>query len=98
MTRDKSIVYRIGAVLSEKGIDQQVLADLMKVQKATVSRWVNNQVQPKPENLLRIAELTKTNLRDLHVSTDSWPVGPSEAEIAQAAYDKKKADLKSSKK
>jgi hypothetical protein len=65
----------------------------MGVKSETVSRWCTNEIQPKPENSHQIAELTKTNLQDIHIETISWPTGPSEAELAQAEYDaKQKAD------
>lgn len=86
---DKAVkIYRIGAVLADKGIDNKVLAELIGVKPETVSRWVNNEIQPKPENLYKIAEVTKTNLQELHVET-KWPSGLSKAEIAQEKYDAK---------
>ncbi len=99
MSEKRNKIYRIGAVLADKGIDNKVLAELMGVKPETVSRWCNNEIQPKPENLYKIAELTKTNLQELHISTLNWPSGPSAAELAQSEYDKKqKAErLKKSK-
>ena len=94
MSDNANKIYRIGAVLAEKGIDNKVLAELIGVSPETVSRWCNNEIQPKRENLYKIAALTKTNLQELHIST-KWPPGLSDAEIAQEAYDKKqKADRK----
>ncbi|EHQ26567.1 helix-turn-helix domain-containing protein [Mucilaginibacter paludis] len=89
MSGNKNKIYRIGAVLADKGIDNKVLAELMGVKPETVSRWCNNEIQPKPENLYKIAQLTKTNLQELHISTTDWPSGPSAAELAQTEYDAK---------
>ena len=89
MSGNKNKIYRIGAVLADKGIDNKVLAELMGVKAETVSRWCNNEIQPKPENLYKIAQLTKTNLQDLHIATLDWPPGPSAAELAQNEYDAK---------
>ena len=89
MGENKIKIYRIGAVLADKGIDNKVLAKLMGVKAETVSRWVTNEIQPKPENLYKMAELTKTNLQEFLIPTVKWPDGPSEAEIAQTDYDQK---------
>lgn len=89
MVEKKIKIYRIGAILADKGIDNKVLAKLMGVKAETVSRWVTNEIQPKPENLYKIAELTKTNLQDFLIPTNKWPEGISKAETAQAEYDEK---------
>ncbi|RQO75619.1 hypothetical protein DBR43_09790 [Pedobacter sp. KBW06] len=89
MGEKKVKIYRIGAILADKGIDNKVLAKLMGVKAETVSRWVTNEIQPKTENLYKIAELTKTNLQDFLIPTIKWPEGPSIAETAQLEYDKK---------
>ena len=90
MKKKEKAIYRIGAVLKDKGIDNKVLASILGVKAETVSRWCNNEIQPKPENLYRIAEVTKSDIRELLVSTRSWPEGASAAEIAQQEYDKNK--------
>lgn len=92
MGENRIKIYRIGAVLADKGIDNKVLAKLMGVKAETVSRWVTNEIQPKPENLYKIAELTKTNLQEFLIPTVKWPEGMSKAEIAQAEYDQKQKE------
>jgi len=94
MSKGDRQIYRIAAVLKDKGIDNKVLAQLMGVNPETVSRWCNNEIQPKPENLYKIAELTKSNLQDLVIPTKNWPDGPSKAEEAQRKYDQEKRDGK----
>lgn len=98
MSKPFKEIYRIATILKDKGIDNKVLADLMGVKAETVSRWCNNEIQPKPENLYKIAQLTKCNLQDLLISTTKWPEGISEAEIAQKKYDEAKKASKSAKK
>lgn len=84
---EKKKIYRIAVVLKEKGINNNVLAKLMEVEPETVSRWCKNLIQPSPENLYKIAELTKTNLQKLLIETTSWPEGISIAELEQAKYE-----------
>ncbi|WP_426330108.1 helix-turn-helix domain-containing protein [Pedobacter sp. R-06] len=90
MSKGERGIYRIAAVLKDKGIDNKVLAELMGVNPETVSRWCNNEIQPKPENLYRIAELTKSNIQELLIPTNKWPEGMSKAEEAQKKYDMEK--------
>jgi len=94
MNKSSRVIYRIAAVLKDKGIDNKVLAELMGVNAETVSRWCNNEIQPKPDNLYKIAELTKSNIQELLIPTTKWPEGPSKAEEAQRAYDQNKRDGK----
>lgn len=91
-------IYRIDVVLTEKKIKNHIIAKLMDTDRETISRWRNNKTQPTRENLYKLAKLLRVNLQELHIKTD-WSEGPSEAEIAQAEYDKKqKAErLKNSK-
>ena len=97
MSKSFKHIYRIASVLKDKGIDNKVLAELMNVKPETVSRWCNNEIQPKPENLYKIAQLTKSNLQDLLIPTTKWSEGPSDAEIAQKNYDAAKKASKSNK-
>lgn len=68
MVSDKSVYNRIKAVLAEKGRTNLWLAEQMKVNKTTVSKWCTNDVQPTIENLFKIAETLNIDVRDLLVS------------------------------
>lgn len=82
-------IYRIDVVLTEKKIRNKVIAKLMGTDEETISRWRNNKAQPTRDNLYKLAKLLKVNLQELHIKTE-WPEGPSEAEVAQAEYNKSK--------
>lgn len=68
MVSDKSVYNRIKAVLAEKRRTNLWLAEQMKVNKTTVSKWCTNDVQPTIENLFKIAETLNIDVRDLLVS------------------------------
>lgn len=58
-------MLRIRAVLIEKNIKQQELADKLGVSKVTVSYWCNNQTTPSLETLGQIAKILKVKISDL---------------------------------
>lgn len=66
---DKRIYNRIKAVLAEKGKTNIWLAEELKVNKTTVSKWCQNEMQPTMETLFSIAEALDVDVRELLVST-----------------------------
>ena len=58
-------MLRIRAVLIEKSMKQQELADKLGVSKVTVSYWCNNQTTPSLETLGQIAKILKVKISDL---------------------------------
>lgn len=65
----KTKFNRIKTVLVEKDKTNLWLAEKLKVNKTTVSRWCTNDIQPSAENLLLIAEILEVDVRELLVST-----------------------------
>lgn len=66
---DKVIFNRIRVVLAEKNIRSNEIVDFLKVTKTTVSRWLSNDSQPKPEHFLKLAEYLNVDVRELIIST-----------------------------
>ncbi len=60
---------RIKAVLAEKKITNNKLAELLGVAPQTVSRWCTNDQQPSIETLFEIAEALDVEVRELLVRT-----------------------------
>ncbi len=58
-------INRISEVLKEKGMTNTDLVNHLKVQKETVSRWVNNKQQPTLNTLNHIAEFLQEDIRNL---------------------------------
>ncbi len=58
---------RIKAVLADKQLTSKWLADQVGRNKATVSRWCSNQVQPPLETLYQIADLLEVDVCELLV-------------------------------
>lgn len=69
MDEKKRVYNRIKAVLAEQGKTNTWLAEQLKVNKTTVSKWCTNDVQPTMESLFRIAEVLKVDVRELLIST-----------------------------
>jgi len=65
----KKTFNRIKIVLVEKGRTNLWLADKMKKNAATVSRWCTNEVQPSLETLFEIAKVLEVDVRELLVGT-----------------------------
>lgn len=59
------MINRIGEVLKEKKAGNKDLVDFLKIEKETVSRWVNNKHQPTVTTLNKIAEFLRVDIRDL---------------------------------
>jgi putative transcriptional regulator len=86
---------RIKAELAEAGKQNADLANYMEVHPSTVSDWCTNTNQPSVQDLFKISEFLKINVRDLLVET-TW-----ENELITQAAEKEPAPihkLRSSKK
>ena len=60
---------RIKAELAEAGKQNADLANFMGVHPSTVSDWCTNTNQPSIQDLFKISEFLKINVRDLLVET-----------------------------
>jgi putative transcriptional regulator len=60
---------RIKAVIAEKGKTNNWLAEKLKRNRTTVSRWCTNEMQPTVESLFDIAKALDVDVRELLVST-----------------------------
>jgi len=60
---------RIKAVLAEKGKTNNWLAEEISVNRATVSKWCTNVMQPSIETLFTIAKALDVDVRELLVRT-----------------------------
>lgn len=58
-------INRIKVVLAEKKRSNKWLAEQLKKDPCTISKWCTNTSQPSPENLLKIAELLDVNYTEL---------------------------------
>jgi len=66
----KKLVYnRIKSALADANIKSIDLAAHLKISKSTVSDWCTNKNQPSIQDLYRIAEYIKIDIRELLVST-----------------------------
>ncbi|MFC4212437.1 helix-turn-helix transcriptional regulator [Pedobacter lithocola] len=65
----KNDINRIRVVLAEKGITNKWLAQNLKKNPTTVSRWCSNDMQPSLETLIKIAEKLAVDVKDLINST-----------------------------
>ncbi len=64
------MINRIGEVLKEKGAGNKDLVKFLKIEKETVSRWVNNKHQPTVTTLNKIAEFLRVDIRELLYPSD----------------------------
>jgi transcriptional regulator with XRE-family HTH domain len=85
-----SDVNRIKAVLAEQKVSSKLLAIYMKKTIGTVSRWCNNKSQPHVNDLNKIAEFLKVDIRELLVPSE-WELGPSPAELLKMQKGRKTA-------
>jgi transcriptional regulator with XRE-family HTH domain len=65
---EKQVYNRIKAVLAEQGKTNNWLADKLKMNRTTVSKWCRNEMQPRVETLFHISEELDVNVRELLVS------------------------------
>ncbi|WP_431609265.1 helix-turn-helix transcriptional regulator [Chryseobacterium sp. 'Rf worker isolate 10'] len=61
-------INRLRVVLAEKSLTNKWLAEKMKKNPTTISRWCNNDMQPSLETLLDIADILGVDIKDL-----LWP-------------------------
>jgi putative transcriptional regulator len=63
------VFNRIKAVLAECGKTNNWLAEQLKVNRTTVSKWCRNDMQPRVETLFQIAKVLDIDVRELLVSS-----------------------------
>lgn len=63
------VINRIKAVLAEKHLTDNWLAEEIGKAENTISKWCSNKVQPSLEVLLEIATLLSIDIRELLIST-----------------------------
>lgn len=62
-------INRLAEVLKEKDVYNREIAKLLNKSEQTVSRWANNHRQPSLEDLYKIAEFLRMDIREfLHPS------------------------------
>ena len=62
-------MLRLQEWLTETGTTQAELARAMGVSQPTVSDWVNGNISPSAENLIRLSKLTSVSIDDLLQAT-----------------------------
>jgi putative transcriptional regulator len=68
MEKEKPVYNRIKAVLAEKKKTNLWLAEQLKKNKTTISKWCTNEMQPTMESLFQVAEVLDVDVRTLLVS------------------------------
>ena len=58
-------INRIRVVLAEQNKTNRWLAEQMGKSEVTISRWVQNKIQPSLEQLLQVAKLLSISPKDL---------------------------------
>lgn len=71
MTTNKDI-NRIKVALVEKKKSNKWLAEQLRKDPATVSKWCTNTAQPSLETLVEIAKVLDVDVKDLLLSTRSF--------------------------
>jgi transcriptional regulator with XRE-family HTH domain len=66
---EKPVYNRIKAVLAEKNKTNNWLADKLKMNRTTVSKWCRNDMQPRIETLFQIATALEVDVRELLISS-----------------------------
>ncbi len=61
----KKAINRLKVVLAEKNVSNKWLAEKLKKNEATISRWCTNDVQPPLTTLVEIAEVLNVDVTDL---------------------------------
>lgn len=62
-------INRLKVALVEQGKTGKWLAETLRKNEATVSRWCTNESQPSLETLVKIANALKVDVKDLLIST-----------------------------
>lgn len=65
----KEQIFRIGAILAEKGITNGEFAKAMGVNEGTVSEWINHKVYPHPSKYKKIATVLNVNMQEILIRT-----------------------------
>ena len=65
MNMTKNDINRLRVVLAEKALTNKWLAEKMKKNPTTISRWCSNDMQPSLETLLEIANVLGVDIKDL---------------------------------
>ena len=65
----RKAINRLKAVLAEQNKTNKWLAEQLKKNETTISRWCTNEIQPSMENLVTIAKLLSIDVRELINST-----------------------------
>ncbi|GHC60970.1 helix-turn-helix transcriptional regulator [Ulvibacter litoralis] len=65
----KKAINRLKVVLAEEGRTNKWLAEKLKKNTATVSRWCTNEMQPSLDTLVEIANALNVDVRELLIST-----------------------------
>jgi putative transcriptional regulator len=65
MIMSKKAINRIKVILVEKNLSSKWLAEQLKKNEATISRWCTNEVQPPIKTFVIIAELLEVKLTNL---------------------------------
>jgi putative transcriptional regulator len=66
---EKLILNRLRVVIAEKNKTNRWLAEKLKVNENTVSKWVNNSQQPSVLTFYKISLLLSVDMKDLFEST-----------------------------
>jgi putative transcriptional regulator len=67
----KKPINRLKAVLAEQGKTNKWLAEKLRKNETTISRWCTNEVQPSMESFVAIAHLLGIDVKELINSTNS---------------------------
>jgi putative transcriptional regulator len=86
---------RLSIVLDEFRLDQLELAEILNVNKDTVSRWCRNINQPKLSDLYRISKVFRIDIRRLIEPTD-WKDEKGNS-VVQDYLENKKVDKSAAK-
>lgn len=62
-------INRIKVVLAERKKTNKWLAEQLKMNETTISRWCTNSAQPSVETLVNIAKILKVDIKELFTST-----------------------------
>lgn len=66
---EKPVFNRLKAVLAEQNKTNNWLADELKMNRTTISKWCRNEMQPRVDTLFQIAAVLNIDVRELLVST-----------------------------
>lgn len=61
----KKAINRLKAVLAEQGKTNKWLAEKLKKNETTISRWCTNEIQPSMDTFVTIAKLLSIDVREL---------------------------------